>query len=38
VQKVLGVSIAIWSLLGFLTLAATGILWWRAARGASGDG
>ena len=38
VQKVLGVSIAIWSLLGFLTLAATGILWWRAARGAGRDG
>jgi protein dithiol:quinone oxidoreductase len=32
VQKVLGVSIAIWSLLGFAVIAATSVLWWRRAR------
>ena len=32
VQKVLGVTIPLWSLLGFAVLAATSVLWWRRTR------
>ena len=34
VQKVLGVTIPLWSLLGFAALAATSALWWRRTRAA----